>query len=105
MGFSPLRRQQTAGPARYGGDQMAHLRVLPLDVGRETVMAERLAADRPDRSDDRPRQGGAQLFFQPLFGGDLEQVVALRRVGEERDVDSARGDLARGSAEPRRVLP
>src|SRR6266498_5739133 len=68
------------------GDQGTHLRVLGLDVRRETIVLQHLRANRTDRADRHILTGETELFVGAVLGGDSKQVLDLRAVGEKRDV-------------------
>src|SRR5436309_10341576 len=89
---------------------MAQLRVIPLKIHLHPVFRDGLGGDRPHRGDEKTRliQDVAQLISAPVFLGDREQVVKLRRAEDRQRVNltgKAGGDELANWAVVRRSLP
>ena len=92
-------------PGGQGGDQVAELGVVRLDVDRQAVRSEGLGRCRANRADHRVRLEGLTKLLIVAFGrGELEEVLDLLGRGEERRADSPGGDLGDRRAERAKIV-
>jgi hypothetical protein len=64
---------------------MAHAGVLRFQVYREPVLAQRLAADRPNGSNEREPRGSLKSLPFTDLPGDLDDVINLCRTREQKN--------------------